>query len=105
MTAAFAIARAFLGKVPWQAWAALAAAIALLIFWNVAKGTGEAAVEAEVAKADRKAVETARSADEAAGQTVDSTQTEVEQTNDEARQAATGSDDPLADALRRLRGD
>lgn len=99
-----ASARAFLARLPWQIWAALAVVAFLVIIWNVAGNAGEARVEADVANADRKAVETARGADEAAQGKIEATRTEVEETNDEAREAATGSSDPLGDALRSLRG-
>lgn len=59
-------------------------------------------------KADREAAaaaatQTARAADADARTKVDTTRSEVEATNDDAQQAAAGSDDPLRSAFDSLR--
>jgi hypothetical protein len=97
------MARAFLKRIPWQVWCGIAVVAGLFILWNVAGNAGEARVEAEQADTARKATERAREADNAAGKATDDTRNDVEQTNDQARDAADGSDDPLRDGLNSLR--
>ena len=97
-------ARAFLSRIPWQVWCGIAVVAALAIIWNVAGNAGEARVEAEVAKQATKAVERAREADSAAVAATNTTRETVEESNDEARRVSQDSPDPLADALRSLRG-
>ena len=103
MLTALAMARAFLSKVPWQLWLVIGAALALWFAYSRGHSASDADNLAETAKIDRKALETARAADSAAITSVDATRTEVEQANDNARNAANNGSDPLADGLRSLR--
>jgi hypothetical protein len=63
----------------------------------------KAVVEADRSAANAKAVSTAREADERAQEAGNRKSEDVEDANDRAREAADGSDDPLADGLRSLR--
>lgn len=86
-------------------WAKIAGAIAAfcLLAFTLHKCAVRDAVEADRAEANAEAVSTAREADEAARGEIDATRNEVEARNEKARNAASGSDDPLGDALRSLR--
>lgn len=98
----FALWQRFLG-LP-RGWHYLAGAIALalvVLVWHRI-GVGRA-VRADREQAGTVALTEARRADEAAQGQIEATRTEVERTNDEARTAASGSDDPLGSALERLR--
>lgn len=94
-----ATAWAFLKGVPREVYYALAAIAAL--WW--AYSAGQDAKQAEWDEHTRKALESAREADSAAGEAVTETRNEVEARNAEARNAANGSDDPLRDGLSSLR--
>lgn len=79
----------------------IVAVVALLVVaWQVFDHFND---KAAVAEASADAVNAAREADAEARTTVDSSINSVESSNDEARRAAEGSDDPLADGLRSLR--
>lgn len=67
------------------------------------RNDGAANERAEQAEVERKAVEKAREADSAAGASVKETNDAIEDGNQRARDAASGSSDPLGDALRSLR--
>lgn len=98
-----ATAWAFLKGVPREVWYVLAAGLALYAYGEARHKAGESEVRAEWAEATRKAVEAAREADSAAGEAVTETINEVEAGNAQARDAASGSDDPLAAGLNSLR--
>lgn len=93
----------FLKGVPREVYYAAAAAIALLLIYNTGRNHGEADVQAAWDSATRAAIQQARDADEAANRAIDNTRNNVEQSNEQARDAATGSDDPLGAGLRSLR--
>lgn len=101
--AALTVAGKWLKMVPREVWYALAAAALLWWIDHRAYDRGYQARTAEYEAEARKAVERARVADQAAGDTVDETRTEVEQGNEDARNAARDSDDPLRAGLDRLR--
>lgn len=65
---------------------------------------GKNAAEAAQAALDLKATQNARKADAVAAETVTKGQTDVEQANQRAREAADGSSDPLASFADSLRG-
>lgn len=65
----------------------------------------KAAVEADRTAAKLEAVSRAREADERAEAAGNQTREAIEDANDRAREAAAGSDDPLGDGLRSLRGE
>jgi len=96
-------ARAFLGKIPREVYYAIAAAVALLLIYNTGRNHGEADVQAAWDAATRAAIQQGRDADESAREAIDNTRQSTEQTNDEAREAASGSDDPLRSGLNSLR--
>ncbi len=60
-------------------------------------------IAADRAGSNAKALGTARAADADAAAASDETRNDVEKANDDARDAARGSDDPLGDGLRSLR--
>lgn len=93
----------WLPKVKREVWYGLAAALAFWWLWNTAESAGEARERAKWEQVAREAAERAREADSAATGAIEATRNEVEQTNDQARAAATGSDDPLAAGFDRLR--
>lgn len=91
--------------LPRWAHALIAAAtlIAALLLWDWFDD--RAAVAAHEAEAAARVQEAARAAESAAHGAVTNRQTEVEQSNAEARTAAARSDDPLRAGLDRLRAD
>lgn len=93
---------AFLKRVPWQVYAALAIILTAWAWGNHRYSEGVADNEAKHAEIARKAAEKARKADGVARDTVDGTKGRIEAENDAARKAAEGSDDPLRDAMRSL---
>jgi|GEM_PF-4956701 hypothetical protein len=96
--------RTFLGGIPRWAWIALAIVIAAIAFGIWLSGEKQKAVEADRSAGKAEAVSTARTADEAAHGAAQGKSEDIEHGNEQAREAARGSDDPLADALRSLRG-
>jgi hypothetical protein len=93
----------FMRGIPWQVWAALGALLLLFIAYSQGKGAGVAQERAKQAQIERKAIERTRGADDAARQKVTKGQDDVRQSNERAREAASGSDDPLrsfADSVR-----
>lgn len=102
MLISFGAVWGFLKGVPSGVWVAIAAA--LLLWWidNRAYDRGYSDRTAEYEQAAREAAERAREADGFSRAKSDETRTTVEEGNEQARSAADGSDDPLADALRSL---
>lgn len=92
-----------LKMVPREVWYALAALAVVWFYGNQRYDAGRDECRAEYAEAAREAIEQARQADAVAGEAIQATKDEVEQKNDEARNAAAGSDDPLRAGLDRLR--
>lgn len=90
---------AFVKGVPKEVYYGIAALAAL--WW--AYGAGQDAKQAEWDEFTRKAEQAAREADRAAGEAVTETIDEIEAGNQRARDAASQSDDPLADGLRGLK--
>ena len=80
---------------------ALALTIAGFMLWL--NGRENAAVEADRAKAAVEVLGKARRADAAAQATTAAIQSKVETTNEQARDAARNSDDPLRDGFGKLR--
>lgn len=80
---------------------AIILAIALFMLWL--NGREKAAVERDRAEAAAEAAKTARRAEEASSAEIRAVQTEVEKANDEARDAAQRSDDPLGAGFDSLR--
>ena len=99
----FGNALGFLSKVPREVWYILGAALLLWLAYNQGNSAGYAKRNAEYATAARIAAEKARKGDQAARDTVDAVNSTVEAENEAARNAAEGSDDPLADGLDALR--
>ena len=93
----------FLGNLPKEVWYILGAVLLLWLAYTQGKSAGYAERNAEYAEAARIAAEKARKGDEAARDTVDAVNATVEAENEAARNAAEGSDDPLADALETFR--
>jgi hypothetical protein len=93
----------FLGNLPKEVWYILGAVLLLWLAYTQGKSVGYAKRNAEYAEAARIAAEKARKGDKAARDTVDAVNATVEAENEAARNAAEGSDDPLADALEALR--
>jgi hypothetical protein len=83
-------------------WLAIISAVASLA-WLHGCSTGVEREKDRQAVITAKAVERARKADQNAAAAVSAHKNEVERTNDEARKAAIGSDDPLKAALDSLR--
>ena len=94
---------AFLKRVPWQIYAGGVALLLGVGAYCAGDSNGYARRHAEQLEIERKALEKARGADAVAGETVKQSTDEVEQENDEAREAASGSDDPLKSGLDSLR--
>lgn len=87
-----------------RGWHYLAAVAALLLTaWTWHKLAVRGAVRADREQAASTALQTARDADAASVGAREAARNEVEQANDEARDAANRSDDPLAAALDALR--
>ena len=105
MTDLLTRAAGYLSGFTFKFWLAVCAALlaCLPVAYCKGHGDGENAASAEYEAAARKAVERAREADTAAGETVTETRNEVENGNERARNAANGSDDPLRDGLGSLR--
>ena len=90
-------------SVPAWVWVAFASVAAIWMAYNAGISAGEAQERAKWEEAARKATERAREADSAATGAINETIETVEQGNEQARQAASGSDDPLRSALDSLR--
>lgn len=99
-----AAARAFLAKVPWQLWAALAIVIVAWAWGNRRYSQGYAASEAKHAAIAAQAVAQARKADAAAQTTVDAGNALTGAENDAARKAGDADDDVLKGSMDNLRG-
>ncbi len=97
--------RTFLGGIPRWAWIALAIVIAAIAFGIWLSGEKQRAVEADRNVGKVEAVSTAREADEAAHGAAQGKSEDIEHGNEQAREAARGSDDPLGDGLRSLRAE
>lgn len=102
MPISFGAVWGFLKGVPSGVWVAIAAAALLWWIDNRAYDRGYSARTAEYEQAAREAAERAREADGFSRGVSDNTRNEVERQNDEARDRAENSDDPLADGLRSL---
>jgi hypothetical protein len=89
----------------WQLALGLAAALILshTLAYCDGRSDGRNAAKAEQAALERKAIETARKADQTAAQAVKEGQDNVEAGNGRARDAASGGDDPLRDGFNSLR--
>lgn len=98
----FGNALGFLSKLPREVWYALAAVVAWWVFSNHYEQQGYDKRTAEYAEIARKAALRAKKADDAAIGAVDAERGAVEASNQAARDAAEGSDDPLRDGLRAL---
>lgn len=81
----------------------LAVVLAITAFMLWLDHREKAAVNADRAQAAVEVLDTARRADAAAVATTAAIQTKVEKSNDEARNAARNSDDPLRDGFGKLR--
>jgi hypothetical protein len=91
------------GKVPERVWIGLAVLAVALVVFQLGKCSGADQERARQAQIERKAIERTRGADDAARQTITKGQDDVRQSNERAREAASGSDDPLrsfADSVR-----
>lgn len=82
---------------------ALLALIAVVAFLWWLDAREDAAVEADRAQSRAEAISKAREADQRAGEAAQATQDRIEQSNKRARDAAEGSEDPLADMFEALR--
>lgn len=103
LSGAWAKVLGFTRFLPWQAWAAIGFVLVVGLSYCAGDSNGYDRRDAEQAEIERKAAEIARDADSDAGSAVDQTKSEVEQGNEDARNAADGSDDPLRDGLNSLR--
>lgn len=97
-------ARAFLAKVPWQLWAAMAVLLTAWLWGNHRYSQGYAASEAKHAAIAAQAVAQARKADAAAQTTVDAGNALTGAENDAARNAGDASGDVLKGSMDNLRG-
>lgn len=84
------------------AWLAIIIALAVLL--GIAKCSYDRSIiDAHEAETAAKVEHKAREGDQAARGAADEIRTETEKSNDDARNAAAGSDDPLRDGLNSLR--
>lgn len=97
------VALEFLGKVPREVWYGIAAIIAFFVITSHYEQRGYDKRSAEYAEIARQAAVKANKADTAATATVTNETASVADSNAKAREAAEGSDDPLADGLGALR--
>lgn len=93
----------FMKGVPREVWYGIAAVLLFLWIANAQYDRGYQARSVEYERAAREAQERARAADQSAGETVATTRNDTEQGNEQARQAADGSDDPLRSGFDSLR--
>ena len=99
----FGNALGFLSKLPREVWYALAAVVVWWIFSNHYEQQGYDKRTAEYAEIARQAALKAKEADDAALGAVDAEKGAVEASNQKARDAAEGSDDPLKSGLDSLK--
>lgn len=97
-------ARAFLARIPWQAWLFLAVIVTAWLYGNHRYSQGYAASEAKHAAIAAQAVAQAGKADAAAQTTVDAGNALTGAENDAARKAGDASDDRLKGTMDSLRG-
>ena len=96
-------ARAFLARVPWQLWAALAIVVACGLWGNHRYSQGYAASEAKHAAIAAQAVADARKADAAGMETAQAGKTLSGAEIEKGREAAAKADDPWKAATEAMR--
>lgn len=93
---------AFLKRIPWQVWAALAAALALYLVYSAGHRAGESEVRAEWAEAAQEADKVEDESEGEAAQERENDTTEIEaaqEARDNAIENAGGTDRPSASAI------
>lgn len=107
LTALGAIAgvKSFVKSLPRELWIGVGVVILLGLIAGLSYCAGGNAETAGQERASREAMETARGADDVAGKAVAEEIDKTEMENENARNAASGSDDPLRDGLNSLRSD
>lgn len=94
-----------LKRVPWPVYALVGGLLAAVLWGNHRYAQGYDASEAKHARAAAQAVAQARKADAVGVGAAQAGNDAVARSNQAARDAAAGSDDPLADGLRALKGE
>jgi Flp pilus assembly protein TadB len=99
-----AVAR-YINMVPERVWRWAAVALAAVLLFQLGQCSGADRERARQAQIEAQAAKNARKRDEAAGAAVRREQDDVRESNQRARDAAAGSDDPLRSFLDSLRAD